>query len=94
MAEADPSKTFAVDGAGDELSSLLDSARGGDITLTKNGRPIGRLVRFPDPPKGPRKPGRWKDLLGTISDEDLFAPAYTDEELDRFYNEDIDPTRR
>lgn len=94
MAEADPHKTMAVDHAGDELSRLLDSARAGDITLTRNGTPIGLLIRYPDPPTEPRKPGGWEDLLGSISDEDIFAPCFTDKELDRFYNEDIDPARR
>jgi antitoxin (DNA-binding transcriptional repressor) of toxin-antitoxin stability system len=94
MAEADPRKTFAVEDAGDELARLLDNARDGEITLTKDGRAIGRLQRYPDPPKGPRQPGGWKGLQGKISDEDLFAPVFTGEEWDRIVNEDIDPDRR
>ena len=95
MAEADPRHTFEVATTDDDLSRLLDRAGAGEeIILAKAGVPVAKLVPYYEPSARPRQPGRWKQLLGSISEEDLTAPCYTDEELDRFYNEAIDPDLR
>lgn len=63
-----------------KLSSLLDrAARGEEITITRHGKPVARIVPAAELP--PRKPGRWKGLvqfdddalLEPMSEEDLAA---------------------
>lgn len=77
------------------FSKLLERAHGGEeIILAKAGVPYAKLVPYSDPVRPRRKPGRWKHLLGSMSEEDVMAPCYTEEELDRFYDENIDPNRR
>jgi prevent-host-death family protein len=77
------------------FSKLLERAHAGEeIILAKAGVPYAKLVPYAEPAKPERKPGRWKHLLGSVSEEDVMAPCFTDEELDHFYNQDIDPGRR
>ena len=50
-----------------QLSKLLEEAEAGEeIVIARNGTPIVRLVPV-EPPK--RRLGRWRDKVGTLSDE-------------------------
>ena len=83
MVEADPHKMFNVHDAKTHLSRLLDRAHAGEeIILAKAGEPYAKLVPF-DPPaaRAPRKPGRFRGLLGDIPDSVWFDPL-PDDELD------------
>ncbi len=96
MAEADPQMTFNVHDAKTHLSRLIERVQAGEeIVLAKAGKPCAKIVAYAKhEPLSPRQPGRWKHLLGSVSEEDVMSPCYTEEELDRFYSEDIDPDRR
>lgn len=86
MAEADAKKTFNVHDAKSNLSKLIDRAHAGEeIILAKAGEPWAKIVPIgatADLP--PRKPGRFKGLLGGIPDSVWFDSFYSDEELDAF----------
>ena len=85
MAEADPKKNvFNVHEAKTHFSKLIDRAHSGEeIILAKDGIPYARLVPLA-PPRAPRQPGRYKHLLGKISDDVVLAPVFTDAELAGF----------
>ena len=95
MAEADPLKFVNVHDAKTHFSKLLDRAHAGEeIVLAKAGKPYAKLVPYEEAPLPPRKPGRFKGAFDDIPDSVWFEPFYTDEELDSFACEDLDPNRR
>ena len=95
MAEADPQTTFNVHEAKTHLSRLIDRASAGeDIVLAKAGEPKVRLVPIASAQRPRRKPGRFKHLLKDVPSDIWFEPAFSDEEIDAFESEDIDPRRR
>ena len=64
------------------FSRLLDRAHAGEeIILAKAGVPYARLVPLPLQPGEPRRPGRWRGLIGHIPDSVWFDPL-PDDELD------------
>lgn len=69
-----------------QLSALVDAAAAGDeIIISKNGRPMARLVAFKSVAK--RKPGR---LKGKIWMSDDFDAPMTPEELAAWESRDED----
>ncbi|WP_174298102.1 type II toxin-antitoxin system Phd/YefM family antitoxin [Sphingomonas bacterium] len=95
MAEADPQTTFNVHEAKTHLSRLIDRASAGeDIVLAKAGEPKVRLVPIMPAGKPKRQPGRFKHLLKDVPSDIWFEPTFSDEELDAFERQDIDPSRR
>ena len=93
VAEADPSKIFNVHDAKTHLSKLIDRAHAGEeIILAKAGEPWAKLVPYaPAAPMPPRQPGRFKELLGRVSHEDVMAPCFTEAELDAIETAPIFP---
>lgn len=84
--------TFNMHEAKTHFSKLVERALAGeDIIVAKAGKPSIRLVPIEEAPLPPRQPGRLRKLLGTISQEDVMAPCYTDEELEAIENADIFP---
>lgn len=85
MAEADPHKTleqmtFNLHEAKTHLSRLVDRAHAGEeIVIAKAGVPYARLTPLPLRPGEPRRPGRWKGLLGHIPDSVWFDPLPEEE---------------
>jgi len=74
------------------FSKLVERALAGEeIIVAKAGKPSIRLVPIVEAPLPPRQPGRLKGLLGKLSEADVMAPCYTDEELEAFENADIFP---
>lgn len=86
MADADLKKNvFNVHEAKTHFSKLIDRAHGGEeIIVAKGGLPYARLVPLARLSRKPRKPGRYKHLLGKISDDAVMAATFTAEELDGF----------
>ena len=79
MAEADPRHTFNVHEAKTNLSKLLDRAHAGEeILIAKAGEPYARLGPLSLRPDEPRRPGRWKGLVGHIPDSVWFDPLPDD----------------
>jgi prevent-host-death family protein len=70
------------------LSRLLEKVQAGEeITISKAGKPVARLVPYqePEPPK--RKPGAWKGKIWISPDFDE-----PDKEIEAlFYDEPIEP---
>ena len=95
MAEADPQMTFNVHDAKTHFSKLIDRAHAGEeIIVAKAGVPYARLVAIaPDVPSK-RVPGRFKHLLKDVPSDIWFEPAFTDEELDSFGQDDFGLTTR
>ena len=90
MSEADPQKTFNVHDAKTQFSKLIDRAHAGEeIIVAKGGVPYARLVPLIDSVRAARKPGRYAHLLAHVSEEDVMAPCYNDEELDQIENSSI-----
>lgn len=92
MAEADPRSTFNVHEAKTQFSRLIDRAHAGEeIIVAKDGVPYARLVPLADMPKAPRKPGRYAHLLRDVTEDDVMAPCFTEEELDEIENTSLFP---
>jgi prevent-host-death family protein len=72
---------FDVQDAKAVLSELVELARSGEeVTITKAGKPVARLVRF-------RQPGSWKGKICISPDFDK-----VDEEIEAlFYDGEIEP---
>lgn len=89
MAEAD-SKFVNIHEAKTNFSKLVERAHAGEeIIVAKAGKPYARLLPLaPAEPLPPRQPGRFKHLLKDVPSDIWFKPEFTDEELDRFENED------
>jgi prevent-host-death family protein len=83
MAESDPKlvKTVNVHEAKTHFSKLLERAHAGEeIVLAKAGKPYAKLVPFdPPPPKEPRRPGQFKDVVPELPDSFFFDPLPEDE---------------
>lgn len=63
-----------------KLSSLLDrAARGEEITITRHGKKVARLVPAAPEQVGERKPGAWKGLV--TYDPDVFFEPPTEQDL-------------
>ncbi|WP_156680237.1 type II toxin-antitoxin system Phd/YefM family antitoxin [Sphingomonas profundi] len=76
------SATVNVHEAKTNLSKLLERAHGGEeIIVAKAGKPYARLVPLEAATQEPRKPGRFRHLLGTIDNAVLFEPM-SDDDLD------------
>lgn len=91
MAEADP--FINVHDAKTNFSKLLERAHAGEeIILAKAGVPYAKLVPYEAPKLEPRKPGRFRHLLGTIPDSVWFDPL-PDEELDLWEGKNKDFSR-
>jgi prevent-host-death family protein len=72
------SKVLSAAEAKAKLSELLDrAARGEEITITRHGKPVARIVPAAELP--PRKPGRWKGLVQF--DPDVFFEPPTEQDL-------------
>ena len=92
MAEADPRSTFNVHEAKTQFSRLIDRAHAGEeIIVAKDGIPYARLVPLADAPLSPRLPGRYKHLLQHVSEDDVMAPCYSEEELEQIENASLFP---
>lgn len=84
--------TFNMHEAKTHFSKLVERALAGeDIVVAKAGKPSIRLVPIVEAPLGPRKPGRFKGLLGDIPDSVWFDPFYTPEEIEAFEGRSIFP---
>lgn len=93
MTEADPPSMFNVHEAKTHFSRLIDRAHAGEeIIVAKDGVPYARLVSLADIPRPPRQPGRHARLLKDVSYDDVMAPCFIDEELDRIENAGIFPS--
>jgi prevent-host-death family protein len=68
-----------------QLSSLVDqAAKGAEIIIAKNGKPMAKLVAIRERPL--RKPGRFKDKIWISDDFDAPMPDFED----AFYNGPIE----
>ncbi|MEB3070615.1 type II toxin-antitoxin system Phd/YefM family antitoxin [[Mycobacterium] vasticus] len=69
------SESVNVYDAKTRLSSLLSQVEGGaEIVISRNGRPIARLVPY-QPDRVPRRPGLWKGRVTIAADFDQFGDA-------------------
>jgi prevent-host-death family protein len=92
MAEADPRNVFNVHEAKTHFSKLIDRAHAGEeIIVAKDGVPYARLVPLTGELRLPRIPGRYAHLLKHVSDEDVIAPCFTEEELHQIENASVFP---
>jgi prevent-host-death family protein len=72
-----------------ELSALVErAAKGEEIIIAKNGKPLARLVPLAKT-KGKRKPGGWE---GKVWISDDFNAPLPDELLKAFYENPIEPS--
>jgi len=93
MAEADPQKTFNVHEAKTHFSKLIDRAHAGEeIIVAKDGVPYARLVPLTAASRPARRPGRYAHLLKDVSEQDVTASCFTDEELEQIENASIFPS--
>lgn len=55
------------------------------FTVTKNGRPVARLVPLELQEEDPLAVFRYPGLQILVSDEELIEPVYSDEEYEEFF---------
>ena len=92
MAEADPQTTFNIHEAKTQFSRLVRRAHAGEeIIVARDGEPYARLMPLAEEPRMVRRPGRYAHLLKHVSEEDVMAPCFTDEELDEIENASVFP---
>ena len=71
--------TLAVEDISVSLPELLDSLTPGDeLILTRNRRPVGRLVSEPAPPRKPRVPGNCKGMIALDVEDDEHLAGFAD----------------
>lgn len=67
-------RTVSMNEARTHLPRLLnDVARGDEVIIARNGKPVARLVSLAAP-TAPRRPGQWRGQVEVASDFDAPLP--------------------
>ncbi len=72
------SHTVAVERAGERLADLVAGLGPGDeIVLTRDGRPVARIVPAGRPARA-RRPGSCKGMLTIVEDDDAYLAGFAE----------------